>query len=97
MYEERAPEIYTGKPYWFSAVADDFVFWISFSPVQVEDVSEGYCFPGAFSEKGPNDRADDSEKFAYEEYCSGRRWRTATAGSTRTMAIGGLREKYVWW
>jgi hypothetical protein len=45
MYEERAPEIYTGRPYWFVATSDHVLFYLSMEPVPTASVTDGFCFP----------------------------------------------------
>jgi hypothetical protein len=46
LYEEN--NLLAGsKPYWFSnqVLTDDVLFWITFKPMAVDQVSQGFCFP----------------------------------------------------
>jgi hypothetical protein len=45
MYEENSL-LAPGKQYWFDQVlGDDIMFWISFRPMSVDDITIGFCFP----------------------------------------------------
>lgn len=44
MYEENSL-LAPGKPFWFEPLTDDTLFWISFQPRHVAEVTQGFCFP----------------------------------------------------
>ena len=45
MYEENTL-LAPGKPFWFDPMQDDTLFWISFKPLHVDAIAQGFCFPG---------------------------------------------------